>query len=298
MYEFLTKCRAEGLSEKTIKWYEHNLKKFRQWLSKDIELTEVGQWHILDYMAYLRNKGYAKSTLKGAITTIKIYYSYLVQSKVIFSNPAKDIKKPKVSNRMIYCFNKEEMNQILNSFDKHSFIGYRNFAITAMLFGTGIRKSELIGMTLADFNLEFDMVRIYGKGDKERVVPIGQSLRRILKKYQLMRSQYINDNQANNIYQFWISKACKPLTVSGVDYIFKNLKESKSDWSTRVSAHTLRHTFAVSYTRNGGDVFTLQKILGHSDISVTKIYTEMNTGDFKKQADRYNPLDNTTWLHI
>lgn len=298
MYEFLRKCRAEGLAETTIRWYEHNLNQFRKWLSNDISLKQVEQWHILDYMAYLRDRRYSTSTIKGAITTFKIYYDFLVKSKVIFNNPAKDIKKPKISNKLIYSFDKNEVNQILNHFNKETFIGYRNYAILATLFSTGIRKSELVGMNLADFNVDYDLLRIYGKGNKERIVPIGQSLRRILKKYQSMRSKYINQSQANNIHSFWLSNNCKALTISGIDNIFKDLKETKNNWSTRVSAHTLRHTFAVMYIQNGGDVFTLQKILGHSDISITKIYTEMNMKDLKKQADRYNPLDNTTWQHI
>jgi site-specific recombinase XerD len=298
MYEFLRKCRAEGLSESTIRWYKHNLEQLSRWLPENINLRQVEQWHILDYMAYLRDKKYSTSSIKGAITTFKLYYSYLVESNLIQYNPAEKIKKPKIANKLIYSFDKDEINQILGYFDRQSFIGFRNYAIAATLFATGIRKSELIGMSLADFNVEFDLIRIYGKGNKERVVPIGQSLRRVLKKYQLMRSRYINDRQANNIHSFWLSKTCKPLTISGVDNLFKELKESKNAWSTRVSAHTLRHTFAVRYIQNGGDIFTLQKILGHSDISVTKIYTEMNVQDLKRQADRYNPLDNTTWQHI
>lgn len=298
MYEFLRKCRAEGLSETTIRWYRHNLIRLAKWLPEDIDLRTVEQWHILDYMAYLRDKRYSASSIKGALTTFKLYYKYLSETKMISYNPAERIKKPKVANKLIYAFNKDEINQILSCFDRHTFIGFRNYAIAATLFATGIRKSELIGMSLADFNIEYDLLKIYGKGNKERVVPIGQSLRRILKKYQLMRSQYINEMQSTNIHSFWLSKNCKPLTVSGVDNIFKELKESNTAWSTRVSAHTLRHTFAVRYIQNGGDIFTLQKILGHSDISITKIYTEMNVQDLKRQADRYNPLDNTTWLHI
>lgn len=297
MYEFLRKCRAEGLANTTIRWYEHNLSQFSKWLPKEIGLHKAEQWHILDYMAYLRDRKYSTSTIKGVITTLKSYYSFLVQVRIIFINPAEKIKKPKVANKLIYSFSKEEINQILSHFDKSTFIGFRNYAIVSMLFSTGIRKSELTGMSLADFNVEYDLIRIYGKGNKERIVPIGQSLRRILKKYQLMRSKYINENNANNIHQFWLSRDCKALTISGVDNLFKDLKEAKFEWSTRVSAHTLRHTFAVMYIQNGGDVFTLQKILGHSDIAVTKIYTEMNMQDLKRQAERYNPLDNTTWLH-
>ncbi len=171
----------------------------------------------------------------------------------------------------------------------------RNYCIMCLLFSTGIRKTELSNLTIADINITNDLIRIDGKGQKERFAPIGRVFKRILTKYISMREEYLKGDSCK--WLFITPRDTRRMTTSCMAVLFQKLKKTLKMTGEKVSCHTWRHTFAKTYLLNGGDIFSLQKILGHADIATTKNYLHLNEKEVKIQHARFNPLDNKDWLY-
>lgn len=297
--KYLQKCNAENLSLKTLKSYDYHVTNFINFANKVdcVKAENVGTEHIVGYLNYLHKRKYSPITVKDRFIAVKMFFAFLVASGVLPVSPADGFKTPKVEKRIIYSFEKQEVNYILNSFDKSTFIGFRNYTITSVLFSTGIRKSELLNLTLFDTRHEVDSLRIIGKGNKERLVPVSPALKRILTKYSKLRQDYLQSHGKDNIAYLFISKDGRHFSPGGLNTVFRHIKELKPLWSTRVSPHTFRHTFAKFFLLNGGDIFTLQKILGHEDIATTKLYIDLNETEVKIQNEKFNPLDNSRWQY-
>lgn len=285
---FLRRCNARRLSFNTLECYKFHLTPFADYCKAHSveDINEITEMTVIAYLESLR-ADYSPYTLRGRHIYLKIFLKRLYQWNVIEHDLTEAIILPKKVKRIIPSFSKDEVLDILDSFDKNTFIGYRDYAIMNLFFGTGIRKSELLGIRMKD--LQGDFIRILGKGDKERLVPVGDKLGRVLTRYVRMR-------KSSNEYLF-IAGNGNHLTPSGLNVIFRRLKENKAKWSTRVSAHTCRHTFAKLFLLNGGDLFSLQKILGHEDISTTRVYIDLNKNEMKFQNDKFNPLENLGWKY-
>ena len=295
---FVRKCNAQNLSEETIRNYKYCLKTFfdfcRQRNISDIE--QVNRYNIMDYMAYLNDK-YSSVTACDKFIILKAFFTCMTNLDNIPVNPMENMRRPKVEKTIINSFSQSDIKEIMNGFDKSDFIGYRNYTIMCLLFATGIRKSELLDIELPDIDWATNLVKIYGKGRKERLVPLGNTIQKVLLAYLRKRKEYIRERKCPNNIKLFITKDGHPLSKSGLDTVFSHLKLGKKSWSTRVSAHTFRHTFAKFFLLNGGDLFSLQKILGHEDISTTRIYVDLNNNEMKVQNDRFNPLDNNRWQY-
>ena len=293
---FLKKCNAKNLSVGTIKNYQFCLKTFFNFCQQR-NYTDIGQINnfiIMDYISDL-NKRYSSITVRDKYIILKAFFEFLTEMNYLDSNPVAGIQKPKQEKNIIYAFTKEEVKEILSMFDVSEFIGLRNYTIMNFLFSTGVRKSELLNILLTDIDWGSNLVKIHGKGRKERFVPLGTTLQRIVLKYLKARKNYIAEHKHINLPVLFINKDCRPLRTSAVNTIFKNIRDNKIHWTTRVSAHTFRHTFAKFFLLNGGDLFSLQKILGHEDISYTRLYIDLNINEISVQNEKFNPLDNTKW---
>lgn len=296
---FYQKCNIKKLKLKTIKNYEFHLNPFIKYMTQygDIDIRNINEAHILDYLSTMPTN-YSHTTIRHRYIYLKIFFNKLCEANLLVLNPMKAIDLPKKHRTIIYSFNREEIHQILTMFDKTDFIGFRNYTIIATLFGTGVRKSELTRITVFDVTMDSDVIKIYGKGDKERFVPISPSLRKILSAYVKRRKKYIEEHgYYYGCDKLFIGRNGRELGIRGIDMLFNQIKNSNTKWSTRVSAHTWRHTFAKLFLLNGGDIFTLQKILGHNDIESTRIYVDLNTTEIRMQNDKFNPLDNTRWQY-
>lgn len=293
---YLKKCNARNLSIQTLHNYEFCLKTFFDFCDKRniVSVNQINQFTMIDFMNSIKDK-YSSITVKSKFVVIKAFFAYLADIGIIDISPMERISRPKVVKNIIYSFSKNDIKDIMNSFDKSDFIGYRNYTIMNVLFGTGIRKSELVNIQLNDIDWADNTIKIHGKGSKERIVPIGYNLQRIILTYIRKRKEYIFEHKYDNSIKLFINKDGRPLGKNGLSTVFMVLKNSKKSWSTRVSAHTFRHTFAKLFLLNGGDLFTLQRILGHEDISITRLYVDLNISELKIQNEKYNPLDNTRW---
>lgn len=295
---FYRDCLGRMLSERTIQNYSEYLKGFGMYLQRigKSNIEEITEADVLDYFAYKR-KTCCEGTIKHNFIAIRACFKCLVSRHIIHTNPLDGIPKPRVPKKVVQSFNREEVQAILNAFDKNTFAGVRNYTIMSILFSTGLRKGEMLKLNLSDVYLDIDSMKVNGKGNKERYVPISPVLHRIIFTYLKKRREYLKEKSLNDNGAFIISCTGCRFTKGGLGNVFFKLKQSKHQWANRVSAHTWRHTFAKFFLLNGGDLFSLQKILGHEDIESTRIYIELTKEEIRLQNDKYNPLDNTKWQY-
>lgn len=295
---FYRDCVGRMLSERTIENYSDYITGFGNYLQRvnKSNIEDVTRDDVLDYFAFKR-KTCSETTIKHNFIAIRACFKCLVARHIIPINPLDDIPKPRVPKKVIQSFNREEVQAILNAFDKNTFTGFRNYAVMSILFSTGLRKSELLQMNVSDVYLDIDTMKVNGKGNKERYVPISPVLHRVIVTYLKKRKEYLKECKLPDRDVFIVSCRGGRLTKGGLGTVFAKLKQSKKQWAHRVSAHTWRHTFAKFFLLNGGDIFSLQKILGHEDIESTRIYIELTKEEIRLQNDKYNPLDNTKWQY-
>ena len=303
MEAFLNMCEAKNLATRTLADYYSRLTKFYLYLKKEnAQLVEdvamVEETHITNYINSMTEK-YSPSTVRGTFVVLKVFFKYALHKNYIMCNPLEYMKAPKLPKVFVHAFSKAEVQEILTSFDRGTFDGYRNYVMMTVLFGTGMRKQELLQLRVDDMLQDDTCIKVCGKGNKERYIPISPILHKILKKYIKKRNSFVAQKGVHDTGALFVTATSgKALTASGFDDVFQKLKQSKKKWATRVSAHTWRHTFAKYYLLNGGNIFSLQHILGHEDISTTKIYLHLNTQEVIEQNNKFNPLDNKRWKFI
>ena len=296
---FLQRCVALQISDTTLKSYEEFLKRFQRFLfQQGIEdFTKVDEVALRQFLIDL-SKTMNSITIESYYRKLKTLFNFLIKDKYLDDNPLSRVIKPKMAQRQIRTFTPEEVSKMLHGIDTSDFIGFRNYTILSLLLSTGLRRREYIGLTLLDVDFNTGLIHIIGKGDKERFVPIGNTLARIFKKYLKRRDEYMSEVlRGHSSAVLFISKDGNQLTISGSDSIFQELKSKLGMRGKKYSAHTWRHTFAKTFLLNGGDVFTLQKILGHSDITTTKVYINLSDNEMKAQNNKFNPLDNSRWQY-
>lgn len=295
---FLTTKKSENVTQRTLETYDSGLKRFFDYLIERniLDVTEVNAGIVREFLVMLKGKGLRGITVHQFYRVLRTFFTFLHQEDYISKNPMTNVKAPKVEQKEMRTFTAQEIGKLLNAFDKNDFIGMRNYCIMCLLFSTGIRKTELSNLTLADVNITNDLIRIAnGKGQKERYAPIGKTLRRTMVQYLNMREEYLNGESCQ--WLFITPRASRKMTNSCMGVLFQKLKKTLKLTGEKVSCHTWRHTFAKNYLLNGGDIFSLQKILGHADIATTKNYLHLNEKEVKLQHAKYNPLDNKDWLY-
>lgn len=278
--KFITQKIADGLSKNTIDSYCFALKDYYQWLQRN-KINNVTPDDIRDYFVYLRGKKYSLATLRDKFAVINAFYNYCVKFGYLTENPVK-IKKPKLPKQQARVFTENEIYIILKYFNNiDTFIKLRDYTIISILLSTGIRRSELLDIT----DINGDYIVVYGKGNKQRLVPISDALKAILKRYIIER-----DKIAICPYLI-INRDGGKLTKNGLRAIFTRLSKNTGIAGKRFSAHTWRHTFATQMLQAGCDIVTLQQILGHSDISTTALYLHWNNTTNYEINNKINPLN-------
>lgn len=292
---FFISRKARNLSKNTIKWYKLSLDKLIVYCEKNNlkNIEEVKTHHIEDLLNHQRER-VRDITVKDFFNTFRVFFTYLFDEEYINRNPMKNMKAPKVQQKIMRTFTPEEINKILKSFDTSSFLGLRNYLIMCMFFSTGMRKGELLDLKMHDVNITLDTIKVTGKGNKQRMIPIGRTLRRVLIRYLNEREDYIEDNLCDYLI---ISYTKRQFTAGGVNRVFKTLKTELGISGERFSSHSWRHTFAKTALLNGMDLFSLQRIMGHNSLNTTKKYIALNDKEIKAQHAKFNPLDNSDWSY-
>ncbi|WP_299449272.1 tyrosine-type recombinase/integrase [uncultured Phascolarctobacterium sp.] len=301
--EFYRRCLGLNLSHETIRKYEKVLGRLEKTLvteklganGSEININDITANLIRYHFSLLRDR-MQPITMRIHYMCLHSFFTFLKNEELIAINIMKKVEKPKVPKKEIPAFTKEEVNLLLSVFDKSTFVGYRNYTITCVLFGSGMRRGEISRLLIDDIHFDINIIKVMGKGNKVRNVPLGDSLRRVLLRYLKIRKEFITERGFNNSpYLFISSNTGNKFNVESFTELFNTIGRNEGLKGVRVSPHTFRHTFAKFFLLNGGDVFSLQKILGHADITTTKKYINLNDNDIRIQNDRYNPLENGGW---
>lgn len=300
-------CLAtEGRSQRTIDWYASNLIRFLKYLRnrqlpgsvKDIGVTEARS-----FIFYLQNevtrwedsphtkdgKRLSPFSVQGYVRTIKAFWSWLMAEGYISNNPMERLKIPKVPRKVIVTFSPEQLKKMINQLDLNKPRTFRDYTIILLFLDTGIRLSELANLRIQDVDFKQSYLLVTGKGSKERIVPIGTQVRRHLWRYMSVfrPESYLSEN--TNLF---LTGGGNPLKRGAIRLMISRLGVKTGISGVRCSAHTFRHTFAKEYLMQGGDIFSLQRILGHSSLEMVKVYVNLATSDVLKQHRKYSPVDN------
>jgi integrase/recombinase XerC/integrase/recombinase XerD len=220
------------------------------------------------------------------VRSLKAFYSWLHQEGYTEENELARLKLPKVPHKLVQTLTEEEIRRIMSCFNPMTTMGARNMAIVMMLLDTGIRCSELTSLQLSDVHMQEGYIKVFGKGGKERIVPIGSGVQKAIQRYVLhFRSEQIDPD----IEEAFLNLDGGPLTYNAMKMLFSRL--AKKSGIKRLHVHLFRHTFATNYLMNGGDVFSLQQILGHSTLEMVRNYVSMASTQVKVQHRKYSPVD-------
>ena len=277
----------KGYSNNTIESYKRDLLSFLEF-NKNKNVNDIGKEELKKYIKNLNDKKLNEKTISRHISCLKSFYKFLVIDKRINENVSEVLFMPKTKKSLPKTLTEEEVFSLLDIklVDNYS---YRNKAMIELMYATGLRVSELINLKLQDVDLINEVVRVFGKGSKERIVPLGEiaviSLKEYISKYRpLMLKQY------NNNYLF-LNNHGNNMTRQGFFKIIKSIGKEKGIKS-EISPHTIRHSFASHLLKYGADLRTIQELLGHSDISTTQVYTHITNEELKQNYKNFHPHGN------
>ncbi len=273
------------LSKETSKNYEYDLLHFLKFLSNNKlkDISYINQSIIEDYIEYL-NINKDSRTIARNITSLNNFFKYLMIEKVVEINPCEFIDRPKLRKTLPNVLSVDEVDKLLD-IKLNTRFDYRNKAMLELLYSSGLRVSELVNLTTRDIDFTNSIVRCFGKGNKERIVPISDYSLHYIKLYYDMRSTFFK--KKINDYLF-LNNHGEKLTRQGFNKILNKILEN-CDIKKDVTPHTLRHSFATHMLNGGADLRSIQLLLGHSDISTTKIYTHISREKIKKDYEMYHP---------
>ncbi len=277
----------KGLSKNTISSYSLDLKHLELWLlSKDKSLMTCSESDLNSYLAMKFDNGISASSINRSLSSIKGLYKWLMYSGLIKLNPTDLIESPKIGRKLPINLSEDDIDQLLSAPDCSTSKGKRDKTILELLYATGLRISELTNLELSQIDLKRGIIKILGKGGKERIVPIGQTALDWVKDYlDNVRKDIIDKD--DNIYLF-INKKGKKISRKSC-WSFIN-SYSKSVLNNKIiSPHSLRHAFATHLLNNGADLRSVQMLLGHSSLSTTQIYTHVAKERLIKFHNKFHP---------
>jgi len=278
----------KGLAEKTIESYSRDLIRYLDFLSsKGIsKFAETDTPLILQHLINLRNDGLGSRSTARHLVTLRGFYKYLVQEKVIKRNPARLVDLPKSGLKLPDVLSVAEIKLLLDLPDTNTPLGLRNAAMLELLYASGLRVSELVNLKLLDLNTEAGFVRVMGKGSKERIIPIGIYAKNRLHDYiKRARPLLLKDRVSQYLF---VARAGKPMTRQGFWKLLKRYA-LQAGITKKITPHSIRHSFASHLLEGGADLRTVQVMLGHVDIATTQIYTHVARDRLKQMHAKYHP---------
>jgi integrase/recombinase XerC len=259
----------------TVKNYERDLEDFYSFLNKEaIDSIKAIDYKVVRlYLNYMYQKKYSKKTISRNISTLRNFFKYLKKHNHINNNPMLLITNPKQDKKLPNFLYYNELTKILDIPDKSTPFGLRDALIIELFYSTGIRVGEIVNIKIKDIDLSNKKINIVGKGNKERIVLYGSVCNDLLKEYIDSKRQLINEKV--NTDNLFINHLGNKLTPRGIEYILNKVIK-KSDINTKVTPHTLRHTFATHMLNEGADLKSVQELLGHENLKTTQIYTHVS----------------------
>lgn len=293
-FEYFLKFER-NFSDNTIDAYLRDLLKLRDYAESELENTgplDISYENIQEYLFRLSKEKISERTQARWISSVKTFFKYLLDDEVRQDNPAKLIEAPKLGLYLPDTLSFEEVEKITDAIDISTDLGKRNRGIIEVLYGCGLRVSELIGLKISNINFKEEYLKVDGKGDKSRFVPLAIYTAEIIKDYMKSARSHNKINKKHEDILFLNSRGS---AISRV-MIFIIIKElaTKADVKKKISPHTFRHSFATHLLQNGADLRYIQEMLGHSSITTTEIYTHLKNEELREVILNYHPR-NIKW---
>jgi integrase/recombinase XerD len=275
----------KGLSENSLTSYSHDLASLLFFLKeKSFRLEDLSDKTLFLYLTYLRAKGLKSRTLARHLSSLRGFFTFAVDERWYKEDPGHMLENPKLSKKLPEFLTREEMARVLALPDTRIKLGMRDKAMLELLYAAGLRVSELITIKVLDYDAQIGILRVFGKGAKERLVPIHYMAQDVLNQYlEVNRSLF---KPAEDF--MFLNRSGKGLTRQGVWKLIKKFAE-KAGIKRSISPHTFRHSFATHLLEGGADLRTVQLLLGHSDITATEIYTHIQAGRLRSIHQEYHP---------
>ena len=294
---------VDGKSSKTIRWYNDILRLFSRYLKENMRSNSVQEFNIENarkYVLYLRSRNkfdrhpftprqpslLSPQTIRGHTRTLRVFSSWLFREKYTDENVLQYLKIPRVPVKLIEPLTDQEVDQIISSINQDTITGVRNHAIVLTVLDNGLRASELADIELGKLDLKGGYVKVMGKGAKERIVPIGDFVKMTLWNYinKIRPEPTIIDCD-----KLFLSSDGQPITANTLKLVFSRL--ARKSGIERLHAHLCRHTFAINYLLNGGDIFSLKEILGHTTLDMVSHYLHFTRSQLTAQHHKFSPMD-------
>lgn len=286
--DYLHYIRIErGLSDNTIKSYHQDLQQFALYVTTEkLQLNDIDHIAILTWLDNLREQGKSNNSVIRMVTSLRKFFGYLLQEGLILHNPMTDVRPPKKAEHLPSVLTVAEIDALLAVPTETTPLGVRNRTLIEVLYATGLRVSELVNLKMSDLHLQLGLIQTIGKGDKERIIPIGEVAADWLEKYfSNSRLLLLKGNESPFVF---LNDRGNQLSRQGVWKIIKKLV-LLAGITKDVSPHTLRHSFATHILENGADLRIVQELLGHADISTTQIYTHISKKRLSEVYDNFHP---------
>ncbi|MDX8046067.1 site-specific tyrosine recombinase XerD [Gracilibacillus sp. S3-1-1] len=264
-----------GLSDNTLQAYKRDLLKYHQFLQDKRQISkwdQVGRQDIMQFLYQLNDTGKSSATIARMLSTLRLFHQFLIREYGLKEDPSLHIETPKAKRKLPKVLSTSDIDKLLDipAADKYAI---RNKAMLETMYATGLRVSELIRLHTNDLHLAMGFVRCFGKGSKERIVPLGDVAKDALQVYiQSARNELVKNKQTDTVF---VNHHGNPLSRQGFWKIIKEIAKT-AGIEKELSPHTLRHSFATHLLENGADLRAVQEMLGHADISTTQIYTHVS----------------------
>lgn len=288
LVDFLRDGRIRNLSAHTLKYYKSELTALRGILeAQDVSTrpdritTEIIRTNLVLYMM---TNGAKETSINSRLRAVRAFFNYLARENMIAENPADGLQLVKAKKEIIETFTKEQVKDLLRQPNQSTFTGFRDYTLILLLLETGIRVRELVEITLDDIRWEDGQIRINGKGFKERLVPIQATMRKQLRRYLAIRGETPCES-------LFVTIDDSPITIRQVQNRIKKYGRMANIQNVRCSPHTFRHTFAKMSVQNGADVFSLQKVLGHTSLEMVRNYVNLFSSDVMDAHKKFSPLE-------
>ena len=278
----------KGLSQNTLDSYRSDLEQFSKWLKKNnLSYLKTSKKEILSYLSFLFQKGLGSKTVARKLSSLKSFFRYLVFKSIIPNDPSSEVETPKLLKAIPKSISEKEVEALLAAPDEKTDIGLRDKTMIETLYSCGLRISELTNLELLNLNLRQGVIRVIGKGQKERLVPMGDQLIGLLELYiSSSRKNLLNKRHSDFLF---LSTRGQRMTRQSFWHRIKHYCLASGFEPDKISPHVLRHAFATHLLNNGADLRVVQLLLGHSDLNTTQIYTEVARQRLKRLHTEHHP---------
>jgi len=278
-----------GLSENTILNYRFDVSKLVNYLEENkinVNAKDIDKYLMQEFLFQI-SKTKNSRTQSRIISGLRSFFDYMVFENYRLDNPMEQIETPKIGRKLPDTLSVKEIDRIIAAIDLNNYLGYRNLTIIEMLYSCGLRVSELINLKLSDLFIEEDFIKVTGKGNKQRFVPIGLNTQKLILSYLKIHRPLIkiSTNDSDTIF---LNRNGKKLTRAMIFTIVKKIK-IKAGIKKNVSPHTFRHSFATHLLENGADLRSIQMMMGHESITTTEIYMHLDKSYLKKVMNTFHP---------